>query len=196
MGESHLGQVTAPDWQPLTEQPGKYLKPMGIRYYAYAFDGDLTEQVLADPRSALPEDPLADAWGFEPGARPGYVTGEQRVPERDMLYLDKAWRHLQHVAAPGETDTEARPAYRMFEGEVVMNGPGWEPWIRVLTPPELPAIARDLGGITESDTERRLRRIRYFGEASMTRSGMRWSTCGQHRPLPQAWRPRVAGWST
>lgn len=137
---------------------------MGIRYYAYAFDGDVTEQVLADPRKVLSEDPLADAWGFEPGARLGYVTGEQRVPERDLLYLDKAWRHLQHVAAPGKADTEARPAYRMFEGEVVMNGLGWEPWIRALTPSDLPAIARDLGGITESDVENRLRRIRYFGE--------------------------------
>jgi hypothetical protein len=33
-----------------------------------------------------------------------------------------------------------------------------------LTPKALPAIARDLGRITESDVEQRRRRIRYFGE--------------------------------
>lgn len=89
---------------------------MGIRYYAYAFDGDLTERALADPRSIVSGDPLADAWGMEPGAQSSIATFKQAIPERDMLYLDKAWGLLQAVTAPTAFDSVARPAYRMFEG--------------------------------------------------------------------------------
>jgi len=52
---------------------------MGIRYYAYAFDGKLTEQVLADPLSFLSDDPLADAWGSEHGATISTPTFGQTV---------------------------------------------------------------------------------------------------------------------
>ena len=41
---------------------------MGIRYYAYAFDADLTERALADPRSVIGETALAGAWGMPHGA--------------------------------------------------------------------------------------------------------------------------------
>lgn len=37
---------------------------MGIRYYAYAFENDQTERVVADPRRFISDDPLADAWGI------------------------------------------------------------------------------------------------------------------------------------
>ena len=50
---------------------------MGIRYYAYAFDVDLTEQAARAPHSILSCDPLADAWGMEPGVRVGVATFEQ-----------------------------------------------------------------------------------------------------------------------
>lgn len=63
---------------------------MGIRYYAYAFDADRTAEALASPRLFLSSDPLADAWGLERGARCGAATFRQAVPDRDMLYLDKA----------------------------------------------------------------------------------------------------------
>lgn len=126
---------------------------MGIRYYAYAFDRELTEQALADPHSILSDDPLADAWGLEPGATVSAVTFEQAVPARDMLYLDKAWRELQFLTGPDQPGGAARPSYRMFEGQVTMNGYGWIPWVRTLRPDEMPAIARDLWAIDDADAD-------------------------------------------
>ncbi|WP_426990137.1 DUF1877 family protein [Pseudarthrobacter sp. Y6] len=135
---------------------------MGIRYYAYAFDGNLTDQALVDPLSFLSNDPLADAWGFEHCATVNTPMFEQAVPNRDMLYLDKAWRHLQCLTAPAEPDLMARRAYRMFEGAVVMNDMGWEPWVRTLTPPEVLAVARDLEEVSDEDVELRLRESHCF----------------------------------
>ena len=123
---------------------------MGIRYYAYAFDEHMTEQALADPHSILSDDPLADAWGLEPGAMVSVTTFEQSVAERDMLYLDKAWRHLQALTAPAIANESARPAFRMFEGQVAMHALGWHPWVRVLPPAEIPEIARDLQRIDDA----------------------------------------------
>lgn len=137
--------------------------PMGIRYYAYAFDGNLTDQARADPLSFLSDDPLADAWGFEHGATVSTPTFEQAVSRRDMLYLDKAWRHLQCLTAPAEPDVIARPSYRMFEGAVVMHDTGWEPWVRTLTPPEVVAVACDLGNFSDEDLEVRLRESHFVG---------------------------------
>ncbi|QGH68724.1 DUF1877 domain-containing protein [Pseudactinotalea sp. HY158] len=117
---------------------------MGIRYYAYAFEAEHTEQALADPHRFLSADPLADAWGMEPGARIGHPTFVQAVAERDMLYLDKAWWHLQRLSAPDRVWGTARPAFRMFEGEVTEHDLGWTPWMRTLTPDEMPAISLDL----------------------------------------------------
>ncbi|MET3204521.1 MULTISPECIES: DUF1877 family protein [unclassified Arthrobacter] len=135
---------------------------MGIRYYAYAFDDNVTDQALADPLSVLSDDPLADAWGFEHGAMISTPTFEQAVPERDMLYLDKVWRQVQCLTAPAEPDRIARPAYRMFEGDVAMNGIGWEAWVRTLTPPEVLAVARDLEDVSDEDVELRLRESHCF----------------------------------
>lgn len=109
---------------------------MGIRYYAYAFDRENTEQAIADPYSILSDDPLADAWGLEPHVAVSYTTFEQSVPKRDMLYLDKAWSYLQEITAPG--DSEPRVAFAMFEGQV----------------------SRDLDLITDEDAEAQLRRGR------------------------------------
>ena len=126
---------------------------MGIRYYAYAFDAKLTAQALSDPLSFLSDDPLADAWGFEHGATISVPTFEQAVSKRDMLYLDKAWRHLQYLTSPAEPGLAARPAYRMFEGDVAMHDMGWDAWVRTLTPPEVVTIAKDLDDITDGDLQ-------------------------------------------
>lgn len=132
---------------------------MGIRYYAYAFDADRTEEALADPRSFISSDPLADAWGLEPHAALSVATFEPRTPERDLLYLDKAWRELQLLTGP-RTGRPARPSYRMFEGAVTpsFDGYGWEPWVRALAPAEVAVVADDLVLLTPLETRRRLRR--------------------------------------
>lgn len=126
---------------------------MGIRYYGYAFDGDLTDQALADPRAFISSDPLADAWGMEPHAQYAVATFQQRTPARDLLYLDKAWRDLQAVTGP------MRPAYRLFEGDVTVSSDGyaWTPWVRALPPDEMPTIADDLIRITSASVRKRFR---------------------------------------
>lgn len=127
---------------------------MGIRYYAYAFDQELSDQAREDPRSLISDDPLADAWGLEPHATVSYTTFEQAVSERDMLYLDKAWRELQFLTGPREPGGTARPAYTMFEGEVTMHDLGWEAWVRPLLPEDLPQIERDLADLVSVEMER------------------------------------------
>lgn len=119
---------------------------MGIRYYAYAFDADHSEAALTDPRAFISSDPLADAWGFEPHARLAWATFEPRVPERDLLYLDKAWPDLQALTLLTSPPGVARPAYRMFEGDVTVSVDGWswDPWVRALAPTEIRLIAEDL----------------------------------------------------
>lgn len=139
---------------------------MGIRYYAYAFNSDQTEEAMKDPMRFVSSDPLADAWGFEPGAS-GFLnaTWEQAVPQRDMLYLDKAWKHLQDITGPSD-GSPVGPSYRMFEAT-----PGWHvhgPWNRALSPDEMVAIAEDLARITDADATRRVRANRYFGRKAST----------------------------
>lgn len=129
---------------------------MGIRYYAYAFDAELTEQALADPRSILSADPLADAWGLEPGFTTGTTDFQQAVPNRDMLYLSKAWSLLQQLTDPGPDEHEARPAHRMFEGRVIYDGWGWAGWVRALTPEQVVEVARDLERIGDDEAKERL----------------------------------------
>ncbi|BCW63863.1 DUF1877 family protein [Paenarthrobacter sp. MSM-2-10-13] len=124
---------------------------MGIRYYAYAFDADVTDLVLADPRRFLSTDPIADAWGLKAADGFEIATFEQAVPECDMLYLDKAWRYLQAFSAPSRAGGEARPAFRMFEGAVTMHHDGWESWVRVLPPSDVVAIAEDLHDVSDSE---------------------------------------------
>lgn len=132
---------------------------MGIRYYAYAFDRDLTEQALADPRSMIGSDPLADAWGLEPGFTEGVTDFRPSLSERDMVCLDKAWPQLQRLTAPSDPRNAPRPAYRMFEGAVTEVNGGWEylPWVRALAPDDIAVIAADLETITEQDIEASLK---------------------------------------
>ncbi|MBL5973896.1 MAG: DUF1877 domain-containing protein [Candidatus Leucobacter sulfamidivorax] len=127
---------------------------MGIRYYAYAFDHELSDQARENPRSLVSSDPLADAWGLVPHATISHATFEQTVPERDMLYLDKAWRELQILTGPRELCGTARPAFAMFAGEVRMHDLMWEPWVRPLFPADLPEIERDLADLVRDEAER------------------------------------------
>jgi hypothetical protein len=131
---------------------------MGIRYYAYAFDPDMTEWALADPRGFLSADPLADAWGLEPGAAVSVATFRQTLPDSEMLYLDKAWRYLQALTASSNGEAP-RPAQQMFEGHVRMTDGGWEPWIRALHPGQVDVVARDLSTITVGEAETRFREL-------------------------------------
>lgn len=129
---------------------------MGIRYYAYAFDREMTKQALANPQSILAADPFADALGLEPGFSVGVTNFKQAVPERDMLYLDKAWRPLQILTAPTSPDAEVRPAHRMFQGDVTFSGMESTPCVRALPPDDVVSVARDIGQITDADVESRL----------------------------------------
>lgn len=122
---------------------------MGIRYYAYAFDAELAQQAIDDPHSILSSDPLADAWGLEPHARSSVAVFEQVPPPCDMLYLDKAWSALQALTRPGPEVPASVTAYRMFEGKVTMQGLGWEPWVRVILPEEVPGIRDQLREVDE-----------------------------------------------
>ena len=128
---------------------------MGIRYYAYAFDSDQTGKALADPFTVIGSDPLADAYGLEPGFRQGVTDFRQSLPERDLLYLDKAWPYLQRLTAPRSSGAAARAAYRMFEGQVTYADDGftWRPWVRALPPHDVALIARDLETINDHDIE-------------------------------------------
>ncbi|WP_306231736.1 DUF1877 family protein [Agrococcus beijingensis] len=139
---------------------------MGIRYYAYAFEPERTEQALADPRSIISSDPLADAWGLPHGWRVGTTTDfRQSVPEADMLYLDKAWSDLQTATGPGEDGSPARPAFRMFEGRVRQTYEGWEAWVRALTPQDVREIVVDLDELDDDAVRARLSgRARYEAE--------------------------------
>lgn len=132
---------------------------MGIRYYAYAFDKDQTDQAMENPRAFISSDPLADAWGFEPHARVATATLEQAVPERDMLYLDKAWRNLQLITGPRSAAGSARPSYRMFEGDVTMCEGGWVPAYGALAPAEVADVARDLAAVEDELAAVSLRRV-------------------------------------
>ncbi len=130
---------------------------MGIRYYAYAFDADQTEAVLAEPGRFLSADPLADAWGLEPGRSVSVnVTFQQVPPKREMLYLDKAWTHLQLITSANTERSAPRPAFQIFEGQVTMHDRGWDPWIRAVTPEEVTLADQDLATITDHDAKSRV----------------------------------------
>ncbi|WP_144794943.1 DUF1877 domain-containing protein [Microbacterium paludicola] len=122
---------------------------MGIRYYAYAFDADLAQQAVHDPRSIVSSDPLADAWGMEPHASVGIATFEQVSPKGDMLYLDKAWSALQSLTHPRSGVACSGACHRMFAGRVTMHERGWSSWVRTILPEEVPAIRDDLIAITD-----------------------------------------------
>lgn len=129
---------------------------MGIRYYAYAFGVDQREQAIMSPRTVVADDPLADAWGLPPGCKNGWTNFQQASSDRDMLYLDKAWRELQIVTRPESDGIAPRPAYAMFEGEVAWRGMCHDGWIRAILPEDVPAVAEDIESVTDDEMRHRL----------------------------------------
>jgi len=106
---------------------------MGIRYYAYPVPAELVEQAHDDPRLFLSHDPLMDAWGPE--------------DERPMmLYLDKVWGPLQQLLA-------GRRSLDLVAGHVRWIGYEYEPFVAVLDPDEVAAIADDLLLVEDVDDE-------------------------------------------
>ncbi len=126
---------------------------MGIRYYAYAFDADMTELALADPMSFISDDPLADAWGMPHGAQVAVTNFVQSTSKTDMLYLDKAWSSMQRISAPSRPEDRPRAAYRMFAGQVTMTEYGWIPWVRAVAPDDVLEIAEDLLDLQRCELE-------------------------------------------
>lgn len=77
---------------------------------------------------------------------PDETDPDLELPEEDVLDLDKAWRALQGLTRPEHCIAEARPAFRMFDGQVRMcpDQMCWEGWTRSIRPDEVPAIAVDV----------------------------------------------------
>ncbi|MGO1638116.1 hypothetical protein [Ancrocorticia populi] len=126
---------------------------MGIRYYAYAFDPDMYEEAKANPERFIGSDPLADAWGFEPGATGAIQPSfQQALPKEDFLYLDKAWQELQAITRNGCDNDEYRPAHRMFEGYTDWRGFWFKSWLRTISPEEVVPIAEDLRQVLDNQS--------------------------------------------
>lgn len=139
---------------------------MGIRYYAYAFEAEDTERAIQDPRAMMARDPLSDAWGIVSGRRGDVATLKQHTPERNMLYLDKAWGALQSLTSPSVPGRPRREAFHIFEGDVTllgdgaMHGASWDPWVRAVTPEKTATVADDLLRITAAQAMVQL--LRWF----------------------------------
>ena len=93
----------------------------------------------------------------------GIATFQQTTPERDLLYLDKAWSALQALTLPAADEPKGTTAYRMFEGSVTPTEYGCEPWIRTILPDEVAGILDDLRSI---DADRALARARTWRRPS------------------------------
>lgn len=170
---------------------------MGIRYYAYPLDAEMAEQAVADPFSAFSRDPLADAWGLDPGAAVSRMDPERHPERREILSLDKAWGHLQALTRPESRGSAARPVYRMVEGDVVMQGDwcGWEPWLRALRPEEMPGIVEDLESIELTGVASLLRERAFLGADPEGEIGYAGEYFVQALEFATAMRNSGRGWS-
>lgn len=106
---------------------------MGIRYYAYPLQPSDVDAARRNPYPFLSADPLMDAWG----------------PEEDrprMLYLDKAWRELQHVFAVSDGRLQPRISLELVKGNVTPVGKygGHVGFVHVLPPDVVQQIAEDI----------------------------------------------------
>jgi hypothetical protein len=76
---------------------------MGIRYYAYAFDRQLTDFAKEHPFYLIGYDPLGDAWGtddyYDEVSHPFLHRADK---SEGFLYLDKAWSELQALTREGQ----------------------------------------------------------------------------------------------
>ena len=110
---------------------------MGIRYYAYPVHSDDIARARADPLAFVSDDPFSDAWGPEE-LRP------------TMLYLDKCWHYLQVVLRP-RSDGAPRTSFGLVEGQVTHTDRGWIPFVKLLAPDDVAAIADDLALVDGDD---------------------------------------------
>lgn len=117
---------------------------MGIRYFGLAFDAALCDIARDHPERILRRDPWDGLAGV--GCPPHCVHDPEDWLDtcRGKLYLERAWIDLQRLTRPADGDV-ARPAYRMFEGDVAFDA-GWDeiPWVRVILPDDVVAIRDDL----------------------------------------------------
>lgn len=106
---------------------------MGIRYYAYPLQPHDVVAARHDPYPFISDDPLMDAWGAE-AERPR------------MLYLDKAWRELQHVFAVQDGFLRPRISLELVKGNVTPVSPYGEHvgFVHVLPPDVVDEVARDI----------------------------------------------------
>lgn len=106
---------------------------MGIRYYAYPLQPHDVADARHDPYPFLADDPLSDAWG-----------PDETRPR--MLYLDKAWRELQHVFTVKNGELRPRISLELVKGNVTPIGRYGTHlgFVHVLSPDLVDDIARDI----------------------------------------------------
>ena len=125
---------------------------MGIRHDAYAFDPDMYEEAKANPERFIGSDPLADAWGFEPGATGAIQPSfQQALPKEDFLYLDKAWQELQAITRNG-CDNDDCLAYWMFEDIRTGGGSGLSHGSELSRPKRWSLSQRDLRQVLDNQS--------------------------------------------
>lgn len=117
---------------------------MGIRYYAYAFDASMTEFAMAHPRALVGGCPCAELWWMEREVPAGSRSRLFDPSEADCLDLDKAWSDLQRMTGRFDLEEAPRPAHAMFTGSVTWTDRGYLPWVAVIPPAQVAAIAEDL----------------------------------------------------
>lgn len=111
---------------------------MGIRYYAYALQPDDVAAARRDPYPFMSDDPFMDAWG------------QPECP--DSLYLDKAWRELQHVFTGHGGNNCPRVALELVTGKVTPVGNGQHRgFVQVLPPEVVESIAKDIALVEPVD---------------------------------------------
>lgn len=119
------------------------IQRMGIRYYAYPLQPSDVHAARRNPYPFISADPFVDAWG----------------PAEDcprMLYLDKAWRELQHVFAVTDGRLQPRISLELVKGNVTPLGRygSHVGFVHVLTPDVVKEVAEDIvmvEPITEAD---------------------------------------------
>ena len=117
---------------------------MGIRYFGLAFDAALSDIGRDDPGQILRHDPWDGPAGIGCPPHCEHDPEDWRDTCRGELHLERAWIDLQRLTRPADGDV-ARPAYRMFEGNVSFDaGLGATPWVRAILPDDVIAIRDDL----------------------------------------------------
>lgn len=144
--------------------PAKYrdmLWLMGIRYYAYPLQPEDVASARRDPYPYISDDPLSDAWGPE-GDRPR------------MLYLDKAWRELQHIFTVDDGFLRPRISLELVKGNVTPIGPygAHLGFVHVLSPDIVKEISEDVVLVEPTD-DATIKEIVSYSSADYTNEYLR-----------------------